>query len=95
MPVLRPVSPALQHRIAANLPGGNWEGEKFDLSTQLAEAVPSITGRPFQAVVHNDTVVQGLSEIPTRQDVKHWGMLTIGTGPGDACFTNRLAEKPT
>jgi len=39
--------------------------------------------------MHNDAVVQGLSEIPFMQDVKRWGALTIGTGLGNARFTNR------
>ena len=39
--------------------------------------------------VHNDGGVQGLSEVPFMQDVKHWGILTIGTGLGNARFTNR------
>ena len=41
--------------------------------------------------MHNDAVVQGLSEVPFMQDVKHWGVLTIGTGLGNARFTNRAA----
>ena len=39
-------------------------------------------------LVHNDAVVQGLSEVPFMQDVKRWGILTIGTGLGNARFTN-------
>jgi hypothetical protein len=39
--------------------------------------------------MHNDAVVQGLSEIPFMQDVERWGVLTIGTGLGNARFTNR------
>ncbi len=39
-------------------------------------------------VVHNDAVVQGLSEVPFQQDVARWGVLTIGTGLGNARFTN-------
>ena len=39
--------------------------------------------------MHNDGVVQGLSEVPFMQDVKRWGVLTIGTGLGNARFTNR------
>jgi hypothetical protein len=42
-------------------------------------------------VMHNDAVVQGLSEIPFMQDVEHWGVLTVGTGLGNAQFTNRRA----
>jgi hypothetical protein len=30
-----------------------------------------------------------LSEIPFMHDVEHWGVLTIGTGLGNARFTNR------
>ena len=47
--------------------------------------------------MHNDAVVQGLSEVPFMRDVKHWGVLTIGTGLGNARFTNRAAasEKET
>ena len=40
-------------------------------------------------VMHNDAVVQGLSQVPYMRDVEHWGVLTIGTGLGNACFTNR------
>ena len=39
--------------------------------------------------MHNDGVVQGLSKVPFMQDVKRWGVLTIGTGLGNARFTNR------
>ena len=42
--------------------------------------------------MHNDGVVQGLSEVPFMQDVDHWGVLTIGTGLGNARFTNRRKE---
>ena len=40
-------------------------------------------------LLHNDAVVQGLSEVPFMQDVERWGVLTIGTGLGNAHFTNR------
>ena len=43
--------------------------------------------------MHNDGVVQGLSEVPFMQDVEHWGVLTIGTGLGNARFTNRRKDK--
>ena len=43
--------------------------------------------------MHNDAVVQGLSEVPAMQDVARWGVLTIGTGLGNARFTNRAAIK--
>ena len=43
--------------------------------------------------MHNDAVVQGLSEVPFMRDVKRWGALTIGTGLGNARFTNRQNGK--
>jgi hypothetical protein len=42
--------------------------------------------------MHNDAVVQGLSEVPNMRDVESWGVLTIGTGLGNAHFTNRHPE---
>ena len=72
-----------------NLPGGNWESDHFNLPRELAKAIPSIGGQPTFVVMHNDAVVQGLSEIPRMQDVKAWGVLTIGTGLGNAHFINK------
>ena len=43
-------------------------------------------------LMHNDGVAQGLSEMPFMQDVTRWGVLTIGTGLGNARFTNRKAK---
>jgi hypothetical protein len=43
-------------------------------------------------LMHNDGVVQGLSEVPFMQDFERWGVLTIGTGLGNARFTNRRKE---
>ena len=40
-------------------------------------------------LLHNDAVVQGLSEAPVMRDVKHWAVLTIGTGLGNASFKNK------
>ncbi|MCK1514121.1 ROK family protein [Bradyrhizobium sp. 190] len=73
---------------AQNLPG-NWESSKFNLPASLIEAIPRIGGHETVVVMHNDGVVQGLSEVPFMQDVKRWGVLTIGTGLGNARFTNR------
>jgi predicted NBD/HSP70 family sugar kinase len=73
---------------AQNLPG-NWESSKFNLPTSLAEAIPQIGDHDTAVLMHNDGVVQGLSEVPFMQDVEHWGVLTIGTGLGNARFTNR------
>jgi predicted NBD/HSP70 family sugar kinase len=72
-----------------NLPGGNWESEHFNLPQALAKAIPEISGQPTFVVMHNDAVIQGLSQIPFMQDVSGWGVLTIGTGLGNAHFTNK------
>jgi len=40
-------------------------------------------------VMHNDAVVQGLSEVPFMHDVQSWAVVTIGTGLGNASFTNK------
>lgn len=71
-----------------NLPG-NWETKAFNLPALLRAAIPKIGEHDTVIVMHNDAVVQGLSELPFMQDVKHWGVLTIGTGLGNARFTNR------
>src|SRR3984885_15362170 len=77
---------------AQNLPG-NWESSKFNLPTSLVEAIPAIGDHDTAVLMHNDGVAQGLSEVPFMQDVERWGVLTIGTGLGNARFTNRKKEK--
>lgn len=77
---------------AQNLPG-NWESSKFNLPASLIEAIPSIGDHDTVVLMHNDGVVQGLSEIPFMQDRKRWGILTIGTGLGNARFTMRAQKK--
>jgi predicted NBD/HSP70 family sugar kinase len=77
-----------------NLPG-NWETSRFNLPERLCEAFPKLNGHETRVVMHNDAVVQGLSEVPYMTDVERWGALTIGTGLGNARFTNRaLPSKP-
>ena len=76
---------------AQNLPG-NWESSKFNLPASLVEAIPQIGDHDTAVLMHNDGVVQGLSEAPFMQDVERWGVLTIGTGLGNARFTNRRKE---
>jgi hypothetical protein len=71
-----------------NLPG-NWESKRFHLPSLIVEAIPTIGDEDTLVVMHNDAVVQGLSEAPFMTDVEHWGVLTIGTGLGNARFTNR------
>jgi hypothetical protein len=76
---------------AQNLPG-NWESSKFNLPVSLVEAIPLIGEHDTAVLMHNDGVVQGLSEVPFMQHVARWGVLTIGTGLGNARFTNRHKE---
>lgn len=73
---------------AQNLPG-NWESSRFNLTKCIREEIPHIGTHETAVVIHNDAVVQGLSELPNMQDYEKWGVLTIGTGLGNARFTNR------
>jgi hypothetical protein len=75
-------------RGAQNLPG-NWESTRFKLPDRIREAIPRIGDHETMVVMHNDAVVQGLSELPYAQRRKHWGVLTIGTGLGNASFSTR------
>jgi hypothetical protein len=79
-------------RGAQNLPG-NWESDKFNLPQTIREQLPRIGDHETIVVMHNDAVVQGLSEIPHMTDRQHWGILTIGTGLGNARFSARAKDK--
>lgn len=70
-----------------NLPG-DWEHKSFHLPTLITTAIPTIDDHDVIVVMHNDAVVQGLSEVPFMVDVKRWGVMTMGTGLGNARFTN-------
>ncbi|MET0543962.1 MAG: ROK family protein [Variovorax sp.] len=75
-------------RGAQNLPG-DWARETFHLPSHVQQQIPEIDGRATLVLLHNDAVVQGLSELPFMQDVKRWAVLTIGTGLGNASYRNR------
>lgn len=79
-------------RGAQNLPG-NWEGSRFNLIDCVREMVPTIGDHETMVTMHNDAVIQGLSETPFMQDVAHWAVLTIGTGLGNASYENRTKPK--
>jgi hypothetical protein len=79
-------------RGAQNLPG-NWESSRFNLVDSIRELVPEIGKHATQLVMHNDAVIQGLSEMPFMQDVAHWAVLTIGTGLGNASYENNAKPK--
>jgi predicted NBD/HSP70 family sugar kinase len=77
-----------------NLPG-NWQSTQFNLPAWLKEAIPTIGKNETFVIMHNDAVVQGLTEIPFAAKHRHWGVLTIGTGLGNARFTTRDAVPDT
>jgi len=76
-----------------NLPG-NWASSRFNLPQRILAGIPFIGDQETQAILHNDAVVQGLSEIPNMADVARWGVLTLGTGLGNARFDNRKLPEP-
>jgi hypothetical protein len=69
-------------RGAQNLPG-DWQSPDFNLARCLRRAMDGI-----HIVIHNDAVVQGLSELPFMHHVNTWGTVTIGTGLGAAHYKN-------
>ena len=73
-------------RGSQHLPG-RWDG--FNLADYVTTRLPRIGEHETIVFTHNDGVVQGLSELPHMRGLKHWGALTIGTGLGNARFTNR------
>jgi len=71
---------------------GQWESEKFSLPERIAKAIPRIGDDETVVFLHNDAVTQGLSEVANMQDVSRWGILTLGTGLGNALFRNRESK---
>lgn len=72
---------------AQNLPG-DWEADDFDVASALGARLDRIGRSAPRVLLHNDAVVQGLSERPRMSGVMRWGVLTIGTGLGNASYTN-------
>jgi hypothetical protein len=68
---------------------GNWQTPKFNLPSQLAQGIPRIGGSETLVLLHNDAVVQGLSELPLLGRTQRWGIFTVGTGLGNARFTRQ------
>ena len=79
-------------RGAQNLPG-NWQAKTFRLADRIKETIPEIGGKETAVLMHNDAVVQGLSQAPFMRDVTKWAVLTIGTGLGNASFSNKPVGK--
>ena len=62
------------------------------LDDRIKHGVAKIGDHELTVLIHNDAVMQGLSELPFVQDVDRWGVLTIGTGLGNARFTTKAAN---
>ena len=75
-----------------NLPG-NWESKRFSIAARIKEGVPKIGDHETTVFMHNDAVMQGLSELPFVADVTRWGIVTIGTGLGNARFTKKKVKE--
>lgn len=75
-----------------NLPG-DWTEDGFCLPEHVRLSLPEIGGRPTVIRLHNDAVIQGLSEWPFMRDVNRWAAVTIGTGLGNCAFRNREADR--
>jgi hypothetical protein len=73
---------------AHNLPG-DWTAPTFHLPRELTASARHVFHVKPRVVLHNDAVVQGLSQMPFTADLRKWGVLTIGTGLGNAAFENR------
>lgn len=70
-----------------NLPG-DWESDDFFIAEALGAWLAPVRGRAPRVLLHNDAVVQGLSQRPRMRALRRWGVLTIGTGLGNASYTN-------
>ncbi len=81
--------PELSKKTAQSIAGLKTFPATGKVPLALYEMIPTVGDHETSVVLHNDAVVQGLSEIPFMQDVSRWGVLTIGTGLGNASFTNR------
>lgn len=68
-----------------NLPG-DWE-YPFHLPEALLARLDPIDGERPMVVMHNDAVVQGLSEHARMRGARRWGVLTVGTGLGNAAYS--------
>ncbi len=71
-----------------NLPG-DWSEPGFHLSDEIAERLKAVEGRAPLVLVHNDAVIQALSDVPRMGDVERWAAVTLGTGLGNCSFRNR------
>src|SRR6218665_3210306 len=99
---MRPTTAALVSRHRSDVVGCAQPSERS--ARRIAQPIPSVLASDTtprcasmasadrqmigDATLAHDAVVQGLSELPFMSEVKHWGVLTIGTGLGNESFTN-------
>ena len=57
---------------AQNLPG-NWESSRFNLADCIRAEIAEIGKHETAVVIHNDAVVQGLSELPAMVELRAMG----------------------
>jgi hypothetical protein len=67
---------------------GDWLAAGFHLPSALSRLLPLEGGGHPEVLMHNRAVLQGLSEAPFHRNVVHWGVLTLGSRPGNARFTS-------
>ena len=67
------------HRAGRAESAGQLGKQPLQSSASIREAIPEIGDHETIVVMHNDAVVQGLSQLPYLQERGHWGVLTIGT----------------
>lgn len=72
---------------------GDGQEDEFNLVSALRDRLPRIDGHDPTILIHNDAVVRGVSELPKMGDVSRWGVLTIGTGLGNARIINRRRQR--
>ncbi len=80
-----------QGRLASggqNLPG-DWSEDGFDLPREVAARLEPVSGQAPLVMLHNDAVIQALSDLPRMRDVERWTAVTLGTGLGNCSFENR------
>jgi hypothetical protein len=77
---------------AQNLPG-RWQERSFRLSSRVRDRLGTIDGQRCVVIMHNDAVLQGLGELPRLEGPGAWGVLTIGTGLGNATFERRTPPR--
>jgi hypothetical protein len=75
-------------RGAQNLPG-DWAKSNFCLPDRIREGIKQIGDHDTLVIMHNDAVIQGISELPWMTGTEKWSVLTIGTGLGNASFLSK------